>query len=288
MKKQDNIFLRLLAGGFLVTASAFVLVPVLWMISASFTKGKLLEYVPLLPDPSKFTLDQYKFIFSYRSYTEATIPDYPAAFGRTLTIAIATMIGVVVVTTLVGYVIARFRFQGKKQIVLGMMLLQMFPSFMGMIAIFLMFRNFGLLNKPLALVLIYVTGAIPYNTFVIRGYLRNVPREIDEAAAIDGASKYQIFTKIILPLSMPIIGFVSVTAFMSPWMDYMLPYILLQNTNRTVAMWLFATTDKLNTLMYNPLAFMAGALLIAVPIMMVNLYFQKYIIYGMTAGSVKG
>jgi len=271
-----------------LAASVMVLIPVLWMVSASFTKGKLLEYVPLLPDPSKFTLDQYKFIFTYKSYTDAVIPDYPAAFSRTLMIAIFTMVGVVVVTTLVGYVIARFRFKGKKQIVLGMMLLQMFPSFMGMIAIFLMFRNFGLLNKPLALVLVYVSGAIPYNTFIIRGYLRNIPREIDEAAAIDGASKSQIFTRIILPLSMPIIGFVSVTAFMSPWMDYMLPFILLQPTNRTVAMWLFATTDKLNTLMYNPLAFMAGALLIAIPIMMVNLYFQKFIIYGMTAGSVKG
>jgi len=272
----------------LVLTCLIVLVPVLWMVWASFSKGKLLNGVSLLPKFENFSLDNYKYLFSYKSSSSAVFSDFMTAFFRTLRVAIITTFGVVLVTSMSGYVFARFRFSGKKQMLLGMMLLQMFPSFMGMIALFIIFRRFGWLNKAEYLSFIYITGAIPVNTFLIRGYLRNIPKSIDEAAYIDGATQTQIFFKLILPLIKPIIGFVAVTAFMSPWMDYMLPYNMLDMDHQTVAIFLYRLTDPKITTYYHPLHFMAGALLLAVPIMAVQIYFQKYIIYGMASGADKG
>lgn len=279
-----KIFLYL----WLVITCLIVLVPVLWMVWASFSKGKLLNSVSLLPKWENFSLDNYRYLFSYKSSSSAVLSDFMTAFMRTLRIAIWTTFGVVLITAMTGYVFSRFRFTGKKQMLLGMMLLQMFPSFMGMIALFIIFRRFGWLNKPDYLSFIYITGAIPVNTFLIRGYLKNIPRSIDEAAYIDGASQTQVFFKLILPLVKPIIGFVAVTAFMSPWMDYMLPFQLLDMEHQTVAIFLYRLTDPKVTLYYHPLHFMAGALMLAIPIMAVQIYFQKYIIYGMASGADKG
>ena len=123
---------------------------------------------------------------------------------------------------------------------------------------------------------------------MLRGYLRGIPMSIDEAATIDGATQTQIFIKLILPLSKPMIGFVAVTAFMSPWMDYMLPQQLLNMKNQTVALYLFRLNDPLTPVYYNPLNFMAGALILAIPITIVQMCMQKYIVYGMAAGAEKG
>lgn len=284
VETTKRIFLYL----WLILSCLIVLVPVLWMAWASFSKGKLLNGVSLLPTLDKFSFDNYKYLFTYKSSSDSVVSDFLAAFFRTFRIALLTTVGVVLLTAMSGYVFSRFRFTGKKQMLLGMMLLQMFPSFMGMIALFIIYRRFGWLNKPEYLSFIYITGAIPVNVFLIRGYLRNIPKSIDEAAYIDGASKTQIFFKLILPLSKPIIGFIAVTAFMSPWMDYMLPFQMLDMEHQTVAIFLYRLTDPKITLYYHPLHFMAGALLLAVPIMAVQIYFQKYIIYGMASGADKG
>ncbi|MCX7775941.1 MAG: ABC transporter permease subunit [Spirochaetaceae bacterium] len=280
--------LAMLHYAYLTITCIIVLVPILWMIVASFTPGKLLSGVPLLPDFRHFTLEHYRYLFTYSSQTGAVISDFLASFLRSLSIAVVNTVVVIVLSAISGYVFSRFRFRGKQSLMVTFLLLQMFPSFMGMLAIFMIFRTFGWLNKPLYLVFIYATGAIPYNTFLIRGYMRSLPLSIDEAAMIDGASKLQVFFKIILPLSGSILGFVGVNAFMAPWMDYMLPNQLLNMQNQTVALFLFRLTDPMITLYYNPLNFMAGALLLATPITIVQFYMQKFIVYGMAAGAEKG
>jgi arabinogalactan oligomer/maltooligosaccharide transport system permease protein len=287
-KTPGDIFLAIVSNLYLTAVVLTVLVPVLWMISASLTSGKLLSQVPILPNPAKFSFEHYRTLFTYTSNTSNQFSDYVTAFFNTLQIAVLTTVGVVITSTLAGFAFSRFKFKGRKSILLGFITLQMFPSFTGMVAIFLLFRAFGWYDNIYALVFIYVTGAIPGNIFIIRGYMRNIPKSLDEAASIDGASKLQTLTKIILPLSMPIVGFVALTAFMSPWMDFILPSILLKGNNPTVAMWLYRTTDPFNTLFYNPLLFMAGALLLAIPIMAVSFYTQKFIVFGLTAGADKG
>lgn len=283
-----NFFLGILAYAWLIAASLVVLVPVIWMISAAFTRGNLLTSVPLIPDPSKWSLSNFEFIFSYKSNPAQAIADFPGAFLRTSQIAILNTLGVTFFSVLTGYAFARLRFKGKKAMLLTMMVLQMFPSFMGMVALFLLFRTFGILNSPNYLALIYIAGSIPYNTFLVRGFMRNIPKSLDEAAAIDGASPLQILRIILFPLIVPIIGFLAVSAFMGPWLDFILQARFLQPENITVSVWLFRTTDPFNTLFYNPLRFMAGALLIAIPIMIVQFFMQKYLVYGLTTGAEKG
>lgn len=283
-----NFFLGILAYAWLIAASLVVLVPVIWMISAAFTPKNLLSSVPIIPNPSEWSLANFEFIFSYKSNPAQAMADFPGAFLRTSQIAILNTLGVTFFSVLTGYAFARLRFKGKKALLLTMMVLQMFPSFMGMVALFLLFRTFGILNSPNYLALIYIAGSIPYNTFLVRGFMRNIPKSLDEAAAIDGASPLQILRIILFPLIVPIIGFLAVSAFMGPWLDFILQARFLQPENITVSVWLFRTTDPFNTLFYNPLRFMAGALLIAIPIMIVQFFMQKYLVYGLTSGAEKG
>jgi arabinogalactan oligomer/maltooligosaccharide transport system permease protein len=284
----------------------FVLTPLAWMVLASFSPGRLLTGVRIpfamirslfrfdFPGVvagfdafrSNLTLEQYRFLFSYRSNAVQVFSDYWEAFSVSLYIAILNTILVVILSSLVGFAFSRYKFIGKKRVLLTLMGLQMFPAFMGMIALFMLYRQFNLLNNPTALTLIYVTGAIPYNTFIIRGFMRNIPKSLDEAAAIDGANNLQIMTKIIIPLAVPIMGFVAVNAFMAPWMDFILPSIIMPQVN-TLAVWLFRFSDPFGPL-YSPLAFMAGALFIAAPIMVVQIYMQRFVVYGLTAGADKG
>jgi arabinogalactan oligomer/maltooligosaccharide transport system permease protein len=280
--------LQVFMYGWLVAGAALVLLPLFWMLAASFTKGKLLSGVSLLPGPDQLSLEHYQYLFSFKSQTGTALPDFVSSFLRSLAVAVLNTGTVVLFTTITAYVFARMSFRGKKPVMIGLLLLQMFPSFMGMIAIFMIFRALGWLNQPLFFVTFYLAGAVPYNIFIIRGFMRNIPLSIDEAATIDGASRMAIFTKIILPLSMPIIGFVALNAFMAPWMDYMLPYQLLNMQHQTVAVFLYRITDPFVPLYYNPLNFMAAGLILAIPIMIVNLLTQRYVIYGMTAGAEKG
>lgn len=283
-----------------------VLIPISWMIIASFSKGKLLSGVKLPIDALKalasgqlgemmtlfrewagtLSIEQYKYLFTYKATTEQVLPDYWEAFSTTLYIAVLNTILVVILSSLVGFAFSRYKFKGKKKVLLTLMGLQMFPGFMGMIALFMMFRQFGLLNNPTALTLIYVAGSIPYNTFIIRGFMKNIPKSLDEAAAIDGANNLQIMTRIIIPLAVPIMGFVAVNAFMGPWMDYILPSIIMPQ-EQTLAVWLFRLSDP-KAATYSPLAFMAGAFVVAVPIMIVQMYMQRFVVYGLTAGADKG
>ncbi|HPE35835.1 MAG TPA: ABC transporter permease subunit [Spirochaetales bacterium] len=286
--RLKRTLLTILHYGWLTFVCAIVIIPLAWMVVASLTKGKLLAGVPLLPRFSDFTLEHYQYLFTYKSQTGAVLPDFVAAFLRSLSVAVLNTVVVALITTMTGYVFSRFRFKGRKPILTTFLILQVFPSLMSMIAIFMIFRTFGWLNKPIYLVFIYAAGAIPYNTFLIRGYLRSIPLAIDEAATIDGASKSAVFFKIILPLATPIIGFVAVNAFMAPWMDYMLPFQLLNMQNQTVAIFLYRLTDPLITVYYNPLNFMAGALVLALPITLVQFYMQRFIVYGMASGAEKG
>ncbi len=291
-RKSSTSARRALASFFshfyLAITSIIVLVPILWMITASLSKGKLLSSVPLIPKFKNFSLEHYKWLFTYKSDNEAVLSDFTMSFFRTFMVACVTTVTVVFLTSITGYLFSRFKFKGKKTMLLGMMLLQMFPSFMGIIALFLLFRSFGWINKPVYLSFIYMAQAIPTNTFLLRGYLKGIPISIDEAATIDGASPTRIFFSIHIPLMKPMLGFLAVSAFMTPWMDYMLPFNLLDRQHETIALFLLRITDPLQPTYYNPLHFMAGALLIAVPIMIVQISMQKYIIYGMASGAEKG
>jgi len=181
---------------------------------------------------------------------------------------------------------SRFNFKGKKAGLMTLLLLSMFPSFLSMTAIYVLFLTFGLLNKPLALVLIYSVGAIPYNVWLVKGYLDGVSKSLDEAAYIDGCTRFKAFFKITIPLAMPIITYVVVTQFMSPWMDYILPNLLLsKDQHKTLAVGLYAMINEQESTNFT--MFAAGAVVVSIPISTVYVIFQKYIVQGISAGANK-
>lgn len=208
-------------------------------------------------------------------------------YRNTLEVAVLTMIGSVLFVTGTAYVFARYNFKGKKGGLLTILVLQMFPSFLSLIALFTLFRIFNLTDQPRALVIVYVSGSIPFNIWLIKGYLQNIPKELDESAKIDGANKLQIFFQIILPLSVPIISFVAVTQFMAPWMDYILPsFLIISEEKWTLAVGIFEYINNPAKINYS--AFAAAAMIVAFPITMLYIIFQRYLIEGITAGANKG
>lgn len=266
----------ILVNGELLLVSLIVLIPVVWIIMSSFNKGQGLSTASFLP--KEFTLDNYINLFKKTEFAKW--------FMNTLKIAIINAAISVILILITAWVLSRFHFKGKRQGLLFILVLSMFPSFLSMTAIYTLFMVMGLLNKPLALVIIYTAGAIPYNVWLVKGYIDGISTSIDEAAYIDGSSKLRTFFSIILPMSKPIIVYCVVSQFMMPWMDFILPNLLLTGDNsRTVAVGLYAmiATDQNS----NFTAFAAGAVIIAIPITILYLLFQRFLVEGITAGASK-
>ncbi|WP_088043079.1 sugar ABC transporter permease [Bacillus sp. EAC] len=261
----------------LTIVAVIVLFPIIWIVGSSF--GESTGLANATPIPTNPTLMHYKELLTETKFS--------LWYWNTLKIALINMVLSVFLSTSAAYVFSRFKFKGKKFGMIAMLVLQMFPSFMGMIAIYILFLNFGLLDNHMGLVLVYAAGQIPFNTWLIKGYLGAVPKALDESAMIDGATKTQIFFKIILPLSKPILTFVALTQFMAPWMDFILPRLLISsNEKKTLAIGLFDLIKGQTN--QNFTMFAAGAVLVAVPITILYVWLQKYIIQGVTAGANKG
>lgn len=276
MAKLRKTITGILVNAELVIMALIVLIPVILIILSSFNPGNNLAGTSLIP--SELTLDNYKKLFSETQYVNW--------FLNTLKIAVTSTICSIIVVMITSWIMSRFNFKGKKTGLMTILLLSMFPSFLSMTAIYTLFLNLGLVGKPISIVIIYVAGAIPYNTWLVKGYLDGIPKSLDEAAYLDGCSKFQSFFKIIIPMSKPIITYCAVSQFMLPWMDYILPNILLsKDESKTIALGLYnliVNTDKQFTL------FAAGAVVIAVPITIVFMLFQKYLVKGISAGANKG
>jgi arabinogalactan oligomer/maltooligosaccharide transport system permease protein len=260
----------------LVIVAIAVLYPLLWVIGSSLNPINSISRAAMIPDHP--TLDNYIRLFEKTKFA--------AWYLNTLYVAVLTTIFSMVIHTMTAFSFARFKFKGRKIGLLAVMVLQMFPSFLGLTALYMVALNFHMLNNLNMLVIIYVAGGIPGNIWLVRGYMLNIPKSIDEAAFIDGASKLQLFVKLILPLSMPMVFFIAVTSFMGPWMDYMLPrYLINRDGTRTLAIGLFDLLTRSNS---DFTAFCSGSVLVAIPITIMYMVFQKFLLEGLTAGANKG
>ncbi len=261
----------------LVFYSLVILVPILWIIAASFKEGGTLFSTSFFP--KKFTLDHYRTLLSET--------DYPIWFKNTLQVALINMAAGVVITALTAYVFSRFNFKGKKISLITILVLQMFPSFLAMVAIYIILLKLGLLDTIWGLLLVYVSGQIPFNTWLCKGYMDGISRTLDEAARVDGASNITIFTKIILPLSGPVLVLVAISNFIAPWFDFIFPALILRSPEKmTLAVGMFNWISEESNEKFT--MFAAGSILVAVPISIMFLFLQKHITTGVTAGAVKG
>ncbi|MGI6787098.1 MAG: ABC transporter permease subunit [Acholeplasmataceae bacterium] len=286
--KPSEVFAKLLIYAEIVIIATVVIVPIIYIFGMALSNLK--TDIPSRIWPENPTWESFNYLFNETRFK--------TWWSNTFMIAMINMLIGTVLITGASYVFARFNFKGKKAGLMTILVLQSFPSFMGLIAMYVLFWKFGLLGQPLALTILYIGGGIPGNVWLIKGFMDQIPRDLDESAMIDGANKLQIFFRIIMPLAVPILTFVAVNMFMAPWMDYMLPGYLLNiprpgapidhdiTEQWTLAVGLFKLINDPNTLHYS--AFAAGALIVGVPITLLYMFFQKYLIEGIMAGATKG
>lgn len=261
----------------LILISVLILAPVVWIVGSSLNPGTSLFSSSIIPKEP--TLQHYRDLF--------TETDYKIWYLNTLKIATINMILSVILTTLTAYVFSRFRFKGRKFTIVAMLILQMFPAFMSMTAIYVLLYRLNLLNTHLGLILVYASGQIPYNTWLCKGYFEGIPKSLDEAAKIDGASNMTIFRKIIIPLAKPIITFVAISNFIGPWFDFVFPQLILRTSDKkTLALGLFEWIQKNQNTYFT--RFAAGSILVAIPITVLFMFLQKYIVEGLSSGATKG
>lgn len=253
------------------------LIPIIWVIAASFSADP--GYIFPNFFPTEYTFNNYVDLF--------TETDFLKWIGNTLIVAVCNTLLTTLFTIITAYVISRFRFRSRKLLMNLALILGMFPGFMSMIAIYFIFANLGMVNNIWALLIYYVAGAgLGYS--VSKGYMDTIPYDIDEAAYMDGASKFRQFIQIFLPLAKPIIIYTALMAFMTPWSDYILASLLLTDSStRTVAVGLYSWMDSTNINTYFT-KFAAGSVLVSVPITALYIGLQKFFVAGISAGAVKG
>jgi arabinogalactan oligomer / maltooligosaccharide transport system permease protein len=265
---------------------AFALFPILFVVSAALNPLGTLSSSELIPNG--VSLDNFRNLLGN--------PSQPFArwFLNSLFIALAASFASVFLSFCAAYAFSRMRFAGRRIGLLALLLIQMFPQFLAIVTIFIMFTwitelypPFGF-NSAWGLLLLYLGGALGVNTYLMKGFLDTVPKELDESATVDGATHAQIFWRILLPLVAPILAVTAMLAFIGTMNEFLIASLFLRD----------AETKTLAVGMYGMIAndgrdgnfgmFAAGTLLTAIPTVGVFLWLQKYIVAGLTAGAVKG
>jgi ABC-type maltose transport system permease subunit len=264
---------------------AFALFPVLWAFSASLDPAGNLATQKLIPNNAN--LDNYKALF-----TTSTFP-FALWMFNSLKISVSVTLISVIITTTTAFAFSRFRFYGRGTLLKSILLIQVFPAILAMVAIFALVQQLGSYIPPLGLNtltglgFIYLGGAMGINIWLMKGFFDTVPKDIDESAMVDGATHWQTFWMLLFPLVRPIVIVVALLTFIGTYGEFLLARILLKSTeNLTVMVGLYIL--QANQFAQNWGVFTAGALLAAVPVVVLYLLLQDYIVGGLTAGSVKG
>lgn len=278
-RRRNNILIHVI----LAILAAIWVFPVLWVIMTSFRAEKG-SYVSTF-FPQSFTLDNYT-----RLFTDTSLLNFPQMFCNTLIISICSCLLSTFFVLSAAYCLSRLRFRMRKPFMNMAMILGLFPGFMSMIAVYFILKAVGLTEGSMirfALILCYSGGAA-LGFQIAKGFFDTTPFAIDEAAMIDGCTRWQIFTKITLPLSKPLIVYTALTAFMGPWVDFIFAKVICRaNADQyTVAIGLWKMLEKEYIDSWYT-SFAAGAVLISIPIALLFLKLQKYYVDGMS-GAVKG
>ena len=281
--KRKKMINNVIVHIFLAVLAAIWVFPVLWVIMTSFRAEKG-SYVSTF-FPKAFTLDNYLKLFN-----DTTLLNFPRMFMNTLIVAICSCLLSTFLLLSVSYCLSRMRFKMRKPYMNMAMILGLFPGFMSMIAVYFILKAVGLTEGNLiriALIMCYSGGAA-LGFQVTKGFFDTTPFAIDEAAMLDGCSRWQIFTKITLPLSKPIVVYSLLTSFINPWVDFIFAKVICRaNADQyTIAIGLWRMLEKEDIDNWNT-SFAAGAVLISIPIALLFLKMQKYYVNG-TSGAVKG
>lgn len=266
-------------------AILFAMYPVAWIVSASFNRIQSLVAARLIP--RQITTDNFTSLFD-----NATTP-FRAWILNSYKVALAAAVLNVLLAALASYAFSRMRFRGRRLGLLTLLLVQVFPAFLGFIALFLLAQQIGEvfpaagLGTHLFLIMVYLGGAIGFNVFLIKGFMDTIPDSLDESARVDGAGPFQIFSRIVFPLSRPVLAVIFIITFTNLFAEYILASVLLTSTrNFTLAVGLQLFVASEYSAKWGTIA--AAALIGAAPIVLTFLLAQRHIIGGLTQGAVKG
>lgn len=278
--KRKRTIADIFAHAGLLILSIIWLIPVLWVVGISFssTQG---QYQPSF-FPEKWTFDNYIKLF-----TDNKVFFFGRWFMNTLFVAVCSCVLSAFFVLAVSYVLSRMRFKLRKPLMNFALVLGMFPGYMSVFAIYNILKNLGLAQSLTALILVYSGGA-GLGYYVAKGFFDTIPKAIDEAAWLDGATKFQVFTKITIPLSKPIIIYTILLSFIAPWVDFIFAKVILFGAYEkyTVAIGLWTMLERENINLWFT-RFAAGAVCISIPIALLFIFMQKYYVEGVS-GSVKG
>jgi ABC-type maltose transport system permease subunit len=284
MYSRHTFLGSLLRHALLLFAVAFALFPVLWVTSASFNVTESMQFQKLIP-PNP-TLDHYKELFTSDRYK------YVAWLWNSVKISLISSTFVVALTALAAYSFSRFRFKGRRVGLLGLLLVQMFPQMLAIVALYVLlltmgnFFPFAGMNTHTGLILIYLGGAMGFNTWLMKGYFDTIPRSLEESAKVDGATPFQAFVHIILPLVRPILATIFVLTFISVYSDFLIASVVLRTAEQqTIPVGLrVLISDQYGS---RWALFSAGAVISAIPFLVVFLVAQRSLVSGLTRGGVK-
>ncbi|MDR1800725.1 MAG: sugar ABC transporter permease [Lachnospiraceae bacterium] len=266
----------------LTILSALWLLPIVYLVITSF-RGEQGAWLDGYVMPKTYTIENYTKLF-----TDTKLFNYPRWFLNTLIVAILSCIISTFFVLFTAYALSRLRFKMRRPLMNIALVLGMFPGFMSIIAIYHLMKIVGLDQTLAALVLVYSGGAgLTY--YIMKGFFDTIPRELDEAAYLDGCTKWDTFVQVTLPLSRPVITYTVLTTFIAPWVDFIVSSVIMKDRYNgfTIALGLFRMLERENIYEYYT-AFCAGAVLVSIPIAALFLIMQKNYVEGVTGGSVKG
>ena len=263
----------------LIAISAIWLIPFFCIVLQSFRVESTWQVGYVMP--KVWGLDNYRKLFS---------SDFTRWYTNTFIISVFTALFQTVIVLCMSYTLSRFRFKMRKPLMRFMLVLGFFPGMLTMIILYRVLKDLGLTqaNAVPGLILVYIASS-GMGYYVSKGFFDTIPKSLDEAARVDGATRFQVLKKIILPLSKPIVIYTVLTAFMGPWGDYVFArYISFgasAGMNVAVGLYNWLTPDQINN---NYTMFCAGGVLVAIPVTLLFLFLQKYYVEGVTGGAVKG
>lgn len=281
--KKVTLKKQILINMALMLSCAIVIYPVLWVIKMALTPSQGFA-LSANPFPDTVSLQNFADIMT------TTDADGRWLFGRqffnSVVISVATTILGITLATTAGYAFSRFTFPGKDAGMKAFLVSQMFPGVVMALPLYILLNKLGLLNSMTGLVLVYSTTAIPFCVWMLKGYFDTIPKDLEEAALIDGASQWTIFIKVVLPLAKPAIVVTALFSFMTAWNEFILAATFLGDERAfTLPVALQRFVGSYNTEWGH---FAAGAIIVSTPVMILFFILQKHLVGGLTAGGVKG
>ncbi len=283
MSRRPALLWTILTYVGLVVVCATVLYPVLLVCKKAFEPGTQFA-LSASPIPTKLTTDHFTDLFTKRG-PHGELLFLHHAFNSIVVAVLTTIVGVLLSCT-AAYALSRFKFPGQKTSLTMFLVVQMFPATLLLLPLYVILNKLGLLNSIAGLVLVYSTTAIPFCVWTLKGYFDTLPRELEEAARIDGASPWMIFRRIILPLSRPALSITALFSFMTAWNEFIMASTFMTNQTRYTLPVLIQQSVTEYT--RDSGLFAAGAVVTSVPVMILFYLLQKYLVGGLTAGAVKG